>query len=116
MSRVTRTHCVNGHEYTPENTYYRKDGKGRCCRVCRKLEHERSDRSRGAHVKADRVRRPRFEAVKRYLRIPAPLGVPQARFADQMILEHEIPAWARMRWHDNAVTFDWYETRKVEAA
>lgn len=28
------THCVNGHEFTDENTYYRPDGKGRNCRAC----------------------------------------------------------------------------------
>lgn len=28
------THCANGHEYTPENTYNRPDGKGRQCRKC----------------------------------------------------------------------------------
>lgn len=28
-----RTHCTNGHEFTPENTYTRTDG-GRRCRVC----------------------------------------------------------------------------------
>jgi hypothetical protein len=27
------THCIHGHEYTPENTYVRKDG-GRSCRQC----------------------------------------------------------------------------------
>lgn len=27
------THCVNGHEYTPENTYIRTNGY-RDCRVC----------------------------------------------------------------------------------
>jgi hypothetical protein len=34
-----RTHCANGHEFTPENTYWRKGrngGKGgRVCRRCR---------------------------------------------------------------------------------
>lgn len=35
--RATKTHCVNGHEFTPENTYVRKDGDGkRCCRACRR--------------------------------------------------------------------------------
>jgi hypothetical protein len=32
------THCINGHELTPENTYHRPDrpqGRGRCCRECR---------------------------------------------------------------------------------
>ena len=28
-----RTHCVRGHEFSPENTYIRKDG-GRGCRQC----------------------------------------------------------------------------------
>jgi hypothetical protein len=29
-----KTHCINGHEYTPENTYWRRDGKGKQCRAC----------------------------------------------------------------------------------
>lgn len=29
-----KTHCVNGHEFTPENTYERPDGTGRHCRAC----------------------------------------------------------------------------------
>lgn len=29
----TRTHCPKGHEYTPENTYWRTDGT-RNCRTC----------------------------------------------------------------------------------
>lgn len=29
-----RTHCSQGHAYTPENTG--KDGKGRCCRTCKR--------------------------------------------------------------------------------
>jgi len=28
------THCPRGHEYTPENTYYRKSRPGRNCRAC----------------------------------------------------------------------------------
>ena len=30
---TNKTHCPAGHEYTPENTYYRKNG-GRVCRTC----------------------------------------------------------------------------------
>jgi hypothetical protein len=30
-----RTHCIHGHEFTEENTYYRTDRFGRCCRQCR---------------------------------------------------------------------------------
>jgi hypothetical protein len=26
--------CMKGHEYTPDNTYVRPDGKGRHCRTC----------------------------------------------------------------------------------
>lgn len=29
-----KTHCVNGHEYTPENTYIRRGGSQRDCRAC----------------------------------------------------------------------------------
>lgn len=29
-----KTHCKNGHEFTPENTYTRPEG-GRLCRACR---------------------------------------------------------------------------------
>lgn len=28
------THCINGHEFTPENTYHRPGTKLRCCREC----------------------------------------------------------------------------------
>lgn len=33
-----KTHCPHGHEYTEENTYWRKtpSGVGRMCRTCRK--------------------------------------------------------------------------------
>ena len=32
-----KTHCVNGHEFTPENTIIRKNGTSRCCRLCGQL-------------------------------------------------------------------------------
>lgn len=36
-SRKPRTHCKQGHEFTPENTIINKDGKStfRACRICR---------------------------------------------------------------------------------
>lgn len=34
-----RTHCENGHEFTPDNIYWRTDGPGRKCRAC---EQQRS--------------------------------------------------------------------------
>lgn len=32
-AKRARTHCASGHEYTPENTYQRPDGRRRC-RAC----------------------------------------------------------------------------------
>lgn len=37
---LARTHCSNGHEYTPENTYWRKD-HSRQCRVCHNAKMRR---------------------------------------------------------------------------
>lgn len=33
-----KTHCVHGHEFTPENTYIYSSGL-RCCKECNKLKH-----------------------------------------------------------------------------
>lgn len=30
-----RTHCMRGHELTPENSHYFRNGK-RCCRICQR--------------------------------------------------------------------------------
>ena len=30
------THCVNGHEFTPQNTYFRHDYPWRVCKACRR--------------------------------------------------------------------------------
>jgi len=32
---AAKTHCVNGHEFTEDNIYYRPDRFGRICRTCR---------------------------------------------------------------------------------
>lgn len=32
---ASKTHCKNGHAFTPENTYYYPDRVHRACRVCR---------------------------------------------------------------------------------
>lgn len=34
-----KTHCPNGHEYTPENTYYRKNRSHRECKSCIKIHN-----------------------------------------------------------------------------
>ncbi|GHD70243.1 hypothetical protein GCM10010317_077140 [Streptomyces mirabilis] len=39
-----RTHCVNGHEYTPDTTRWTPDGK-RKCRPCERI-HNRASRAR----------------------------------------------------------------------
>lgn len=33
-SMARKTHCPAGHEYTPDNTYYYRDGRSRQCRTC----------------------------------------------------------------------------------
>lgn len=47
-----RTHCANNHEFTPENTRWRKDG-GRVCKAC-KREREKA---RKAKLNSDPVYR-----------------------------------------------------------
>ena len=37
-----KTACVNGHDFTPENTYIRPDNGGRCCRECKRERDRRS--------------------------------------------------------------------------
>lgn len=41
-----RSHCVNGHEYTPENTFWikRVTGKSKGCITCRRATSRRNDR------------------------------------------------------------------------
>ena len=36
-----KTHCLRGHEFTPENTYYHPKRKTRNCRACLKLRASR---------------------------------------------------------------------------
>lgn len=38
--RTEATHCVNGHEFTPENTYIRTSGR-RACRECKRAYDRR---------------------------------------------------------------------------
>lgn len=53
--RPVPTHCPHGHEYTPENTILRSNGKHRVCRACtRARDRERRD---AAHWRAYRARR-----------------------------------------------------------
>lgn len=45
-----RTHCPNGHEYTPENTATRIKSDGSACRRCRKCRLAASRRRNGSRV------------------------------------------------------------------
>ena len=42
-----KTHCANGHEFTPENTYQRKGRRGRMCWTC---IYARKGKTRGARA------------------------------------------------------------------
>jgi hypothetical protein len=35
----TKTHCIHGHEYTPENTMVQSDTGYRACRACQNARH-----------------------------------------------------------------------------
>lgn len=62
--RVRKTHCPQGHEYTPENTYTRPDGTRRCQACHRQREAARwaanPEQGRARH----RVRRAAEKAAK----------------------------------------------------
>jgi hypothetical protein len=53
---VDRTHCLQGHEYTPENTLRRADGYGgaRRCRICRRAADRQWYATRGAALRKAR--------------------------------------------------------------
>lgn len=53
-ARSLPTHCVNGHEYTPDKTYTRPNGK-RDCRICKNAEKARY-RARKAAARKDDAR------------------------------------------------------------
>lgn len=44
--RSAAASCINGHEWTPENTYMRKSSGGRQCRACRYQNTKKWKRSR----------------------------------------------------------------------
>jgi len=39
-SRATQTHCIHGHEFTKNNTYFKKSNGTRVCRACSKLRQK----------------------------------------------------------------------------
>jgi hypothetical protein len=48
LANGAKTHCPQGHEYTPENTYLRPDGGGRDCLTCRRKRDAKSKAARRA--------------------------------------------------------------------
>lgn len=55
VRRAMRSHCVNGHEFSPDNIYYWTDGK-RYCKTCR-YERNRARQERNHIVKKQAVRK-----------------------------------------------------------
>lgn len=53
--RPRKTHCINGHEFTPENTEITR--KGRRCRTCRQLNRDARRESRNARERVVRAQR-----------------------------------------------------------
>jgi hypothetical protein len=57
MSAPRHTHCRNGHEYTPENSYMNPHNSGRTCRICQRTrENARNLARREARRQESRVR------------------------------------------------------------
>lgn len=40
-TNAAKTHCIRGHEFTPENTTIKKKNGTRECRACRRMHYER---------------------------------------------------------------------------
>lgn len=57
-----RTHCKNGHEFTPENTY-QKSGSHRVCRECRRISARKSYRIHGK-IRPSRAKAPKVSAAR----------------------------------------------------
>jgi len=53
----SKTHCVNGHEYTEENVYLRPDGAGRVCRTCTQVREEKYKAARRLELSLKKAER-----------------------------------------------------------
>ena len=53
-SKQPQTHCIHGHEYTPENTGYRPDFGWRYCKVCQRRKDEAKRRLLGRPIRGRR--------------------------------------------------------------
>lgn len=54
-ANASKTHCVRGHEFTPENTYTNPSRHGRHCRIC--IREHRAARS--VRERAERAQQPK---------------------------------------------------------
>lgn len=52
-----KTHCVRGHEFTPDNIFWRATG-ARQCRICRREAHKIAMRAKRAALKAPPISAP----------------------------------------------------------
>jgi hypothetical protein len=112
---MSKTHCIHGHAMTPENTHTRADGRTGC-RTCRLASSRAYKKRNPAASRRHRKPKPAYEAVKRYVRIPVSRSEPINGFLTRIRMEHKVPDFARVTNHGDAIAFDWYETRRVEAA
>ena len=48
-NNALKTHCVSGHEFTPENSWYYPDGRGKQCRTCY-IQRSRDHRAQMHHA------------------------------------------------------------------
>jgi hypothetical protein len=63
-ANAAKTHCVHGHEYTPENTM--ADGGGRSCRTCKRAQVKRwREANRETVRERDREAKRRVRAKQR---------------------------------------------------
>ena len=47
-----KTHCIRGHEFTVENSYYAPNGKGKRCRECFKTLRRKGGKYHYGHQQA----------------------------------------------------------------
>ena len=71
-ANARKTHCPKGHEYTPENTRWRTDKKGRACRACCREASDR--RRRAAGVPKKQVKPPKPLVTRKLIALDPTTG------------------------------------------
>lgn len=62
---AAQTHCIHGHEFTPENTYVDPSRRGRHCRECMRESDRRRQAARRGYVPPSRMPGVRPSRAKR---------------------------------------------------